>query len=129
MTPIINPMFFYWLDVADASKVVSMLASIILAIIAVTLSIIMIDFDGESSGFKRLSKIRKISLIVAVVCLIFGIFIPSKDTMYKMAAASFVTEDNIEYVVEKGKDGIEYIVEVIEDAFNGEDEEEENKQK
>lgn len=124
MTPIINPMFFYWLDVADASKVVSMLVCIILAILAVVVSLIMIDFDDKGLEFKRFSKIRKIFLIVAVVCLIFGIFIPSKDTMYKMAAASFVTEGNIEYVVEKGKDGIEYIVEVIEDAFNGEDEEE-----
>lgn len=125
MTPIINPMFFYWIEVADMAKALSVIICLILAIIAVTLSLIMIDFDGESSGFKRLSKIRKISLIVAVVCLIFGIFIPSKDTMYKMAAASFVTEDNIEYVVEMGKDGVEYIVEVIEDAFDGDNEEEE----
>lgn len=126
MTPIINPMFFYWIEVADMAKALSVIICLILAILAVTLSLIMLDWDNEDLEFKRSSKIRKTFLIVAVVCLIFGILIPSRDTMYKMAAASFVTEDNIDYVVEMGKDGVEYIVEVIEDAFDGDNEEEED---
>lgn len=126
MTPIINPMFFYWVEVADISKVMSMILCLVLVILVIFFTILMIDLNKENLEFKRFSKMRKTFLIIAVVCLIFGILIPSRDTMYKMAAASFVTKDNIEYVVEMGKDGVEYIVEVIEDAFDGENEEEEN---
>lgn len=128
MTPIINPMFFYWIEVADAIKVTCLIVAILAGIIAVVMLLTASDyvFDKEDEDDRAYLRRRRVLLAVSVITLIIAVLTPSRDTMYKMAAASFVTEDNIEYVVEKGKDGIEYIVEVIEDAFNGEDEEEED---
>jgi putative flippase GtrA len=126
MTPIINPIFFYWIEVADAIKVVCLITAILAGIIAIIMFLTASDyvFDKKDENDRAYLRRRRVFVIISVITLIIAMLTPSRDTMYKMAAASFVTEDNIEYVVEKGKDGIEYIVEVIEDAFNGEDKEE-----
>ena len=56
-------------------------------------------------GCKKISKISIISLIISsVMC----IAIPSKDTMYKMLVAKYVTYENIDKATDTIKDGVDF---------------------
>ena len=92
MEPIISPWIFYWIDVADALKVVLVFVSF-LGFVAVLFYPILAD-EFESST----SKVLKSLLITIAVSIAFTVFIPSEDTMYKMLVTSYITPNNIELV-------------------------------
>jgi len=60
------------------------------------------DINEVDIPFKALS-------IISLVAFILGVFLPTKETMIQMAAASYITPDNINL----GKD---YIIEIIKEV-------------
>ena len=103
---IINPWLFYLIGVAE--NVGSFLFTTgLVAIMGGVIISIIIFIDGKIEYIKTIIKI----VILGIIFTFISMLIPSKETSYRMLAASIVTKENIEYVTETGKDIIDYIVE------------------
>ena len=107
MTYIINPWMFYFISLSDTLK----WALGIFAIIAIIASFFIYDDKNV--------KLAKRVFIAGCVSIIIWLFIPSKDTCYKMLIASQVTTENIENAKETVKDVVDYIIEAAENIGNG----------
>lgn len=100
VTYIINPWIFYFISLSDTLK----WAFGIFVIIAIIGLLYVYD---ECKNVKLAKKVFIIGCISLVICL----FLPSKDTCYKMLIASQVTTENIENAKETVKDVADYIIE------------------
>lgn len=107
MEPIINPLFFYLIHLADNLRATAgILIFIGLAIIFAT------TLWGMMDGFTRYTHtLIKTFIIVVCVSIVIVIFIPSQETCYQMFVASLATPDNLNWVVDTGKSIADYIVE------------------
>lgn len=126
MTYIINPMWFYWLSVADGARgFVHALAVISLAL-SVALFIAAMGFkyaavyrnmvDEECFEYVTGAKLQRIAKVVAVVTailFIIHVFIPSRETLIEMQIARFTTVENAEWALDAVKSATDYIVSAI----------------
>ena len=108
---IINPSWFYW------ANVLGLLQSVLFAFGCVVISaciigIISIIVDDWICGDKAYKKIRK-ALIIAGILILVACFIPSKDTMYQMMIAKYITHENLTISVDAVKDAVDYIIDQI----------------
>lgn len=131
MNYIINPSWFYWLQLLSDSKtiikVISALTSVglIVAIIAAIVDYVLgykyrnqIDKDGEPydpdwRSYLLAKKFIKILFPITIVFLIISIFIPSKETLISMMIAKYATKENLSMTVEGVKSAVDYIVNAI----------------
>lgn len=102
--PIISPWVFYWVETMDQIRNVVNCVIGVTMFISVIFLLLALAFEKEEREehiseeiFKRIIKILA---IVGVVSVIGFMFMPSKGTMYKMLAASYMTQENIENVGE-----------------------------
>lgn len=100
VTYIINPWIFYLISLSDTLK----WAFCIFAIIAIIGSFYICD---EHENVKLAKRVFIVGCVSIIICL----FLPSKDTCYKMLIASQVTTENIENAKETVKDVADYIIE------------------
>lgn len=117
MEPIINPIWFYLIDVVDNINLICMIMLVIAFIAVGIISIcvlcdVMADIIGEDEK-QAYFKYIKISLKVIIPCIIITSFTPSSDTIYKMIIADNITPHNIEAVGDTIEGGIDYIFEKI----------------
>lgn len=128
MNYIINPSWFYWLQLLSDSKtiitVISALitAGLIVAIIAACVYYAMgyryrnnIDEDGVAwdsdwSNYLLAKKFVKILFPITIICLIISILIPSKETLISMMIAKYATKENLSITVDGIKSAVDYIV-------------------
>lgn len=98
--PLINPWMFYMVDVLDTFRqVIGAIAIIGVGVIA-TWTIV----GTMECGFKEmLSTIRKYKRFVICICIagLLTVFIPAQDTIHKMIAATYVTQENINTVEDR----------------------------
>lgn len=124
MTYIINPMWFYWLSVADNLRsilitgLVICLSLIVICGIASTVTIAAVNdwpsiSEGERKRFPIYNTIFKIAIIAAPFFAIAIIFAPSKSTLIEMMVAKFATVENANLTIETIKSAVDYIVEAI----------------
>lgn len=131
MNYIINPNWFYWLQLLSDSKtiikVISALTSVglIVAIIAAIVDYVLgykyrnqINEDGEPydpdwCSYLLAKKFIKILFPITIVFLIISIFIPSKETLISMMIAKYATKENLSMTVEGVKSAVDYIVNAI----------------
>lgn len=96
--PIINPMYLYLIEVLHNLDVVNNIVFITLAFITLVTGVMYIIDDYAREQLKP-HKGKMIALfIVFAVSALITVLIPTKDTMYKMLIASYVTTDNIQIV-------------------------------
>ena len=93
MEPIISPWIFYWMDVAEGLSVLAAIASIFGTM---SMIIIVATYDDETE--ESVSHMLKLIAVGVAIALALCVFIPSKDTMYKMLVTSYITPNNIELV-------------------------------
>lgn len=116
MDYIINPMWFYWLSVADAADFFA--GGVCLVSILVFLGSLLVrgvdadDYTPEKSK-ERMRKITRISLIAALVSGIICAFVPSKQTLIEMMIARTATYDNVSWTLEKVKEAVDYIISAV----------------
>lgn len=91
MIPIINPWFFYFLSFADALKVISVVAAILVPVIFV----ICVIEDADSKKSVLNSNDKKWMFRVSVFLILLAMLLPSKETLLTMQIASLVTEENL----------------------------------
>ena len=121
MKPIISPWLFYFIDKAeDLIGPLAVIGVLFWAGIAIWSFITLMDdgLENFSKGWKLMKPFRW----VATIALIISLLLPSKETGYKMLAASMVTPDNITAVGETAESIIDYIVESVDTLLedNGE---------
>ena len=117
MEPIINPLWFYLIDVVDSLQtvvgIILILSCIALAIVSLIMffeySELYLEEQEKQAYFKYLKTILK----VIIPCIIITSFTPSSDTIYKMIIADNITPHNIEVVGDAVEGGIDYIFEKI----------------
>lgn len=108
MEPIINPLFFYLIHLADNLRTTAG----ILIFIGLAIIFFAIALWGIMDGFTRCTHtLIKTFIIVVCVSIVIVIFIPSQETCYQMFVASLATPDNLNWVVDTGKSIADYIVE------------------
>ena len=143
--PIISPWLFYWAAIADGLRVLfafGAAASLTIAWEAFTtfvnerrelkwLGIFPDHIREDNSEYKKSRRKHEIKmksakemckkwLVVGFVFVLVALLTPSETTIYRMAAANYITPQNIEVVVQKtGKaidGGIDYMIDKIVEA-------------
>lgn len=100
MTPIINPMLFYFIGVGTHIQ----------TILIITAALFGLLFAGWALAEM---KIYKKFLIPCIICAVAAALIPSKETCYTMMAATIITPDNLTTVTDSGKDLVDYVVDSV----------------
>lgn len=110
---VINPWLFYVIELLSNLNFVAGIACFILVILYVAaLVIYVVESDScypSENLLKGCKKISKISIIPLIISFVMCIAIPSKDTMYKMLVAKYVTYENIDKATDTINDGVDYI--------------------
>ena len=95
--PIIDPMYLYLIEVLHNLDVLNQGVFILASIIM----IMLVVFYPESIKYDEDEKFKKYIFICGFVWLlsfVICVFVPTKDAMYKMLLAHYVTTDNIQIV-------------------------------
>lgn len=108
MTPIINPLLFYLVDVISNLKIMCCISPL-----AILGGILFWTVCDEDSSEEKLSILFKKWFIVTIVFLAFTLFLPSKKTCYQMMVSSQVTKENIKSAEDVIEDSVDYIFEKI----------------
>lgn len=108
--PIINPMIFYWIELADKIQLAPLFA-------VITGFLWALCFFGADLSIEEAYKTRRVSIAVFIVLFAISIFlallVPSKDTMYKMLIAKQVTPHNLQVTGETVDKAIDKVAEKI----------------
>lgn len=127
MTPIINPLWFYLIDILSTIKETFFLGYVIPVIILIAgvagiayyiIGMEYIDCTRDEDDYNNLWKKLflkpfKIISIAAIVISCLTVFIPKEETMYKMMVANYVTYENVEIATDAIQDGVDYIMDKI----------------
>lgn len=112
MKPIINPWLFYLVDMIGSFQILSILI-VLLIIISFAIEILKYDEAMDELDEVKVIKTFKKKVIVIALLITFAIFLPSKDTCYKMMVASQITDNNIQKAEDTIKNSVDYIFEKI----------------
>lgn len=114
MTYIINPWFFYWLQVSDTLRgilrILTGLAGVAL-VIAVAVKLGCLFDDAEEQTIKATSKALKASILLFVPLLLLYAMLPSRDTLLSMQIAGMATTENAELALSAIQNAVDYLVE------------------
>lgn len=121
MTYIINPIWFYLIGVAaNLSCTFIVISAIIFIAVFVILLVSAMEYGGDIEDIMEVMKKFKVKgfIIIAIISLILGNVLPSRETCYQMLAASAFTYENVDYAIETGKDIVDYILETAEEVMD-----------
>lgn len=119
MKPIISPWLIYFVSILGGLQTSVYLLTFV-SLIALAI-IFFLWTEGVKFEFVEKGK-HKIIISLGVISILGIIFIPSKETIYAMVVAEYVTPNNIEMVGGSVKNSIDYIFEKI-DTLTEEEEE------
>lgn len=96
--PIINPMYLYLIEVLHNLDVLNHLVFIVLAAcMCCVISLYVVDERAREGINANKSKVMFL-FVAFVISSLIAVLVPTKDAMYKMLIASYVTTDNIQMV-------------------------------
>lgn len=124
MDYIINPMWFYWVQIFSG---IGVLAAVLTIILSITFIIGVIDWmickvsyrdypsisEKEKHRYLALEKLFKPFVIALSICAVVCIVSPSKETMISMMVAKYATHTNAQLTVDAIKSAVDYIVQAI----------------
>lgn len=115
MEYIINPMWFYWIEVADTIEALSIGAMVILLISAIILAATasIDDEFKENNAAKTKRNVMVLCLIGLAISAFVCIIVPSRDTLISMQIAKLATHDNVNLTVDKIKEIVDYIISAV----------------
>lgn len=126
MDYIINPMWFYWLQVVDGLNGCMFAACVIVGIaFAVSLCWYITARFPDDREFDELGKVHYVRLgkkfsigfgVAFFILMIAAILIPSKETLVSMMIAKFATYNNAQLTVDTIKSAVDYIVKAVQAA-------------
>ena len=96
--PIIDPMYLYLIEVLHNLDVLNQIAFIVLGFI-VCFGVAIYFLDDEAREKIQKNKLNVMILFAAfTISALIAVLVPTKDAMYKMLLAHYVTTDNIQLV-------------------------------
>ena len=105
--PIINPMYLYLIEVLHNLDVINNIIFIVMMFITLVTGVMYIIDDYAREQLKPY-KGKIIALFAAfLISGMIAVLVPTKDAMYKMLIASYVTTDNIQIVNEAIKTNLQ----------------------
>lgn len=114
MEPIINPWWFYLLDVIDGLNSVFLIITLILLLVSLGSFIAFMMFNEcENNVHEYCYNLLKTITKFFVPLLIFIIIVPSSNTVMKMIIADNITPNNLEIAGDTIEEGVDYIFEKI----------------
>lgn len=123
MEPIINPWFFYLVNLLDRAVVVATIV-LIMSVIGALFTLFVLSDDDicfDEKDAKTYKKWNKISIIALLISTVMLVAVPSKETVYEMVVANYITENNIEAAKDSAKDLIDYIIDKCDEANDKDD--------
>lgn len=126
MTYYINPIVFYWINVAATIRATAALMAVILVCgIFIcyycyfdTLPILDEDDAKEAAIYQKWG--RRLGIMV-VVCSLIVVFVPNKSTSTEMLIAHTITQESVESAKEDAKELIDYIIDGVEKGGKDDD--------
>lgn len=113
MTPIINPIWFYLIDLSSTIKWLSFCLLLILFCIVFIMFFVAMGFDTEEDFKSYIKHAKKYVLFPFVMFLLLYVFLPTKETMTKMIIAQHITVENYEFAKGEVTELIDYIFDKI----------------
>lgn len=114
--PIINPMYLYLIEVLHNLDVINNLVFVVLASIMLITGVMYI-IDEYAREQLEPHKGKVIALFVAfLISSMIAVLVPTKDAMYKMLIASYVTTDNVQMVNEAIKTNLQDYLNMLGEA-------------
>ena len=131
MMVIISPWWFYLIDLFGGLKSLFVVCVITCFFVVPISFFVELMYESDAQDWlrkygsediyyissKKMSnvwhKVFKLSSMLLVVCSLLSAVIPSKETMYTMMFANFVTYENVETATDVIKDGVDYIFEKL----------------
>ena len=117
--PIINPMYLYLIEVLHNLDVIN---NIILMVLAAMVFVVGMSYIFDENAREDINQHKGKMITLLVVFVISGmiaVLVPTKDAMYKMLIASYVTTDNIQIVNEAVKANLQdYLNMLVETVKN-----------
>lgn len=118
MDYVINPMWFYWIQVVQALRIVLILLAISGSVASIIYWIMAADEKTccgvqNNREYRIYKKNATIFSIVSSVLILGVIFIPSKNTLIEMQIARYATKQNVEFGIEAIKSATDYVIEAI----------------
>ena len=109
MNYIIDPMWFYWINVFEGVK-------LCLAIVGGTAAAIfgLLTIFGYTESDDEMCKHSLVFTLIGFALVIVSVFVPTKQTIIEMMIAKYATYDNAEWTVDAIKQAVDYIVQTIE---------------
>ena len=114
--PIINPMYLYLIEVLHNLDAVNhIVVGVLLCIVISGCCMYTID-DYTREAINTNKSIVAVVLTAFMVSLLIAVLVPTKDAMYKMLIASYVTTDNIQIVNDAGKTNLQDYLNMLVEA-------------
>lgn len=106
MNYIVDPSWVYWIGIAEAVKTIALVAGGTLGIVC----LIAIPIFLGDGMWKDVKKLAIPFIVIALVLVIAGIFIPSKQTLITMKVAELATKENVQLTANQLKEIVDYII-------------------
>ena len=118
-TSIISPFLIYLINTLSniAFAILILIGTLFVIFILMVCGCMVYRLDEDEKYNDLIPKI-KICIKCIIVCTIFYVFIPSKNTCYQMLATSVITYENVDAGKETVKSAIDYVFEKIDEINN-----------
>ena len=112
---IVSPWIFYLINLL--SNIDTLCSMLTFLSFLVLLGLILYQWanvlDSDDDIWESFIKWRKRTAIILIISILGLTFIPTKEIMYQMLVANYVTDKNIETATDVIKDSVDYIFEKI----------------
>lgn len=114
---IVSPWIFYLINLLSNINNLCFMITFVssLALLGLILYRWWDELDSDDEIWESFIKWRKRTAITLVISILGLTFIPTKETMYQMLVANYVTDKNIETAADVIKDSVDYIFEKTEE--------------
>ena len=120
MTPIVDPRWFYLMDVSEKFRqfvLVLMFTTAVWSFVRCIYDSREDDLLSIKDDVKNL-KISRWQTIIMTLCLVFLIFGPTNDTIMKMLIADNITYESLDAGEEVIKSTVDYIIDRLDESSN-----------
>nr|DAI89425.1 MAG TPA: hypothetical protein [Caudoviricetes sp.] len=96
--PIINPMYLYLIEILHNLDILNHIIFFVLAFVVCLMGFLYIAEEQAREEMQANKSQVTLLLVAFVISTLIVIFVPTKDAMYKILLAHYVTTDNIQLV-------------------------------
>lgn len=96
--PIINPMYLYLIEILHNLDVLNHLIFIVLVFLVCMCCLFYVGSEEARADIQANKEKITLLFVAFVISTLIVIFVPTKDAMYKILLAHYVTTDNIQLV-------------------------------